>query len=126
MNQKQSVLIVESQNDWLQHLSQSMPDGQFDIQVARTYDEAMQSLTEMAFDLALIDPVLEGAALSDRMEQNDPGGLMLLTKMTLNYPQMRVIVVSGSMGREMLRNAPELPADLPIIQKQNWDTGTFQ
>ncbi|MEP7285328.1 MAG: response regulator [Chloroflexota bacterium] len=125
MNNKQHILIVESHEDWLGILRQALPKEQFEVQTARNYEEAMFALQKQAFALALVDPVLDGTVQTQHINQGGHNGLELLAKMTFDFPNMRVIVVSGSMGREMLRNAPELSATLPLVQKQNWELAQF-
>jgi DNA-binding SARP family transcriptional activator/CheY-like chemotaxis protein len=117
MNQKQQVLIVDSQEEWLRTLQQALPAEQFSVQTARTYDEAVAALQQQGFALAVVEPVMEG--------QNGHNGLTLLTRIAINYPDTRVIVVSGTMGRELLRNSADLPTNLPLLQKQQWDEEEF-
>jgi DNA-binding SARP family transcriptional activator/ActR/RegA family two-component response regulator len=120
MDAKETVLIVESQTDWLGIIRQALPKDRFDIQIARTLAEAAFALQNRPFALAIIDPVFES--------QSDLGGqdgLSLVTRIIYGYPQTRIVLVSGTVGREMLRNAPEIPATLPIVTKQNWNVDTF-
>src|SRR5579864_3661914 len=121
---KPHVLIVEGQEDWLGILRQSFAKDEFDTAIARNYDEAMYALGQHAYDLVVVDPVLDGPVHTPAM-QSGHDGLQLLAKLAYDYPQIRVIVVSGSVGREMLRNAHELPPNLPSVQKQGWDRDQF-
>src|SRR5258708_2722921 len=121
---KQLVLIVEGQEDWLGILRQSFAKDDFDTVIARNYDEAVFALGSRAFDLAVVDPVLDGP-VHQTSDQNGYDGLQLLAKLLYEFPQTKLVVVSGSVGREMLRNARELPPTLPIVQKQAWDKALF-
>jgi DNA-binding SARP family transcriptional activator/ActR/RegA family two-component response regulator len=120
MDVKETVLIVESKTEWLGIIRQALPKDRFDIQIARTIAEASFALQNRKFTLAIVDPVFEGQA-----ETSGQDGLSLVTRIVLNYPETRVLLVSGTVGREMLRNAPEIPITLPVVTKQNWNQTTF-
>src|SRR5258708_4823903 len=122
--QKQLVLIVESQEDWLGILRQSFAKDEFDTVIARNYDEAVFALGSRAFNLAVVDPVLDGP-IHQATDQNGQDGLQLLAKLLYEFPETKLVVVSGSVGREMLRNTRELPPTLPLVQKQAWDKTAF-
>src|SRR4051812_17475630 len=95
MIQKQQVLIVDSQEEWLRTLQQALPAERFDVRTAHNYDEAASALQQQGFALAVVEPILDG--------NNGHNGLTLLTRIVINYPDTRLIVVSGTMGRELLR-----------------------
>ena len=126
MDSKRHILIVEGQEEWMGILRQAIPRDQFEVRSARNYDEAMMALDAQQFALAIVDPVLDGpVANNHRDTANNYDGLQLLTTLAFNFPQTRLVVVSGSVGREMLRNAPELPRNMPLVLKQNWDRAEF-
>ena len=92
---KQHVLIVEGQEDWLGILRQSFAKDDFDTVIARNYDEAVFALGSRAFDLAVVDPVLDGP-VHQISDQNGYDGLQLLAKLLYEFPQTKLVVVSGS------------------------------
>src|SRR5260221_13055373 len=82
----------------------------------------MMARDAQQFAVAIVDPVLDGpVANNHRDNANNYDGLQLLTTLAFNFPQTRLVVVSGSVGRESLRNAPEMPRNMPLVLKQNWD-----
>src|SRR5579871_2168308 len=105
--QKQLVLIVEGQEDWLGILRQSFAKDEYDTVIARNYDEAVFALGKRSFDLAVVDPVLDGP-INQVSDQSGQDGLQLLARLLYEFPKTHIIVISGSVGREMLRNAREL------------------
>lgn len=117
MIEKQHVLIVDSEETWLRTIQQALPAERFDVQLARNFDEAVSALEKQGFSLAVIEPILE--------ERNGHNGLTLLTRIVINYPDTRLIVVSGTMGRELIRNTADLPPELPLLQKQQWNQEQF-
>jgi DNA-binding SARP family transcriptional activator/ActR/RegA family two-component response regulator len=126
MDIKRHILIVEGQEEWMGILRQAIPRDEFVVRSARNYDEAVLALEAQNFALAIVDPVLDSPVSNHReTTPKSYDGLQLLTRLAFNYPQTRLVVVSGSVGREMLRNAPELPRNLPLVLKQNWDKAEF-
>jgi len=129
MQTKKHVLIVEGHEGWRNVLHKAIPAEDFDVQLAQNYDEAMTALNAQTFDLAIVDPVLEGAdslaPLSAHPITEGTDGLRLLNRLISRFPHTRLIILSGSVGREMLRNSLELPPELPVIQRQEWDERRF-
>src|SRR5260221_10374584 len=125
MGNKQRILIVESQQAWVDTLEETIPKDKFEVSHAHNYDEAIGELDANRFVLAIVDPVLDAPVTSAHSAGNNHDGLHLLMKLSMSFPQTRLVVVSGTVGREMLRHAPELPANLPLVPKQNWDGKQF-
>src|SRR5579859_2861026 len=122
---KKHVLIVEGHRVWRDVLHDAIPADEFDVQLAQTYDEAMNALRVQRFDLAVVDPVLEGPPSPGQEVPDGNDGLRLLARLISRFPHTHLIILSGSVGREMLRNSLELPPELPVIQRQEWDKRRF-
>ncbi len=122
---KKHVLIVEGHEGWRNTLREAMPTDEFEIQLAHNYDEAITALRGQSFELAVVDPVLEGPAWPGPEMSDGNDGLRLLTRLISGYPHTHLIILSGTVGREMLRSSLELPPELPVIQRQEWDRGRF-
>src|SRR5450432_772839 len=125
MDKKPHILIIESQQEWVKTLQQAIPSDTFEVSQAHNYDEAIRELNANQFALAIVDPVLDASVASTRSAGDNHDGLHLLMKLSNDFPQTRLVIVSGTLGSEMMRNAPELPHDLLLVQKQNWDGDRF-
>ena len=121
MKQKRQVLIVEDNEDWQRTFRQALNPNEFDVYVVRNGDEAQAALGARRFDLAVVDPPFD-TGMEDTGDQDALQGLLDILG---RDPNMRVLVVTGSTGQTKLANAPDVPCDLPVINKGAWDRFEF-
>jgi DNA-binding SARP family transcriptional activator/ActR/RegA family two-component response regulator len=119
MAERQRVLIVEDRPDWQSILSKTMVAINWTVDIASTYDQALHLLNHHAYDLAIIDPVL------DNTNKYNRDGLRVLVEIHKDYPETALIIVSGSVSQSTLDTYPDLPKDLKLIEKHKWDRETF-
>jgi len=114
------ALIVEDRADW-QHIFEKtfqLIDWQYDV--AATYDDAMILLSQKFYDVAVIDPVLDNSNKYNR------DGLRVLMEINQRYPITALLVVSGSVTLEKLKQYPNMPPNIPFMEKPNWDRELFK
>jgi DNA-binding SARP family transcriptional activator/ActR/RegA family two-component response regulator len=121
MEQKPQVLIVEDNEDWQRTLRQAFNVNEYEVHVVRTPDEAQRALDERRFDLAVVDPLFD-SGMEDTGDQDAVQGLLDIMG---RDPDMRVIVVTGSIGQARLAKAPGVPCNLPVVNKNAWDRFEF-
>jgi DNA-binding SARP family transcriptional activator/ActR/RegA family two-component response regulator len=126
-NHKRRVLIFESQEDWQNILRQAFPESDFEIQSARTHDEAICALEAHAFDLAVIAPdePSETGAITDENKDDAPDSLQSLVQIKETFTDVPLIVVAATAGQNRLKNAPESIRAVPLMPKQQWDRAAF-
>src|SRR5450432_4864727 len=101
MDKKPHILIIESQQEWVKTLQQAIPSDTFEVSQAHNYDEAIRELNANQFALAIVDPVLDASVASTRSAGDNHDGLHLLMKLSKDFPQTRLVIVSGTLGSEM-------------------------
>src|SRR5262245_7393605 len=121
MDQKLRILIVDSQEDWLNILRQALSGDEFEVQAARTYDEAQCALevASLKFSLAVVDPMVE-----ERREEAEDA-VAALGDLMQRFPDLPMIIVTGTTGQAKLETTNGLPRSAPLIQKQHWDRAEF-
>jgi DNA-binding SARP family transcriptional activator/CheY-like chemotaxis protein len=119
MGEKLRILIVDSQEDWLNRLRHAFPDDEFEALAARSYDDAQSALDSQAFALAVVDPTVD----NHREEAGD--GLETLIDLMGRFPAMPVIVVTESGGQTRLDPYLAMPRPAPLMQKHHWDEAEF-
>jgi ActR/RegA family two-component response regulator len=120
MEQKRQVLIVEDNEDWQRTLRQAFNVSEFEVHVVRSSDEAQRVLGERRFDLAVVDPPFD-SGMEDTGDQDALQGLLDILG---RDPDMRVIVLTGSIGQAKLTKAAGIPCDLPVVNKKR--LGSFR
>jgi len=118
MSEKRHALIIDNQEDWQELLQQAFPTREFDVKAARAYKEAVKALEVSAFDVIVLDPIVDSV--------DKDGQLRLLGKLLPNFPQTPLIIVAESAGRARLQQIARLPAELPILSKDEWDNDAFE
>ncbi|GEM_PF-1558507 len=121
MDEKRRILIVDGQAEWQNRLRQAFPDGDYDVEVAGDYYEAACSLDLHKVALIVLDPTVSAG----REKAGDAGEVMSLPGILRNFPQLPVIIVTNAEGQARLSRTPDLPPDLPVIRKENWDRIAF-
>ncbi len=121
MDQKPRILIVDSQEDWLNILRQSLTGDGFEVQAARSYDEAHCALETGAerFSLAVVDPMV------DEHREDAEDGVKALGELMERFPELPIILATGSAGQSRLETEMTMPRSAPLIQKQHWDHAEF-
>lgn len=118
-SEKSRALVVEDRQDWQQILAKALRTADCEVDVAGGYEDAIKLLSEHSYQIAVIDPVL------DNLNKYNRDGLRVLVQVNENFPQTRLIVVSGSITQTVLRSNPDLPRRLPLVEKQSWDRKRF-
>jgi DNA-binding SARP family transcriptional activator/ActR/RegA family two-component response regulator len=121
------VLIFESQEDWQNILRQAFPESDFEIQAARTHDEAICALEAHPFDLAVIAPEdpNESGTRSDEDKAIAQASLQSLVQIKETFSNVPLIVVAVTAGQNPLKDAPESIRGVPLMPKQQWDRAAF-
>jgi DNA-binding NtrC family response regulator len=83
------VLIVDDEENWRADLKYILEGEGYSVQVASSYSEAKQALTDRAFHLLIVDIILRPTNPDDR------GGLQLLREIRESFRNVGLIAVSG-------------------------------
>jgi CheY-like chemotaxis protein len=113
------ALIVEDLSFWQETLHEVLIDAGCQVWVAASYAEAIELLAQHAFDLAVIDPVLDDANSHNR------DGLRVLRHILDEHPAMHAIVTTSSDPNHIRREVSEMAAGVPVLWKDEWDDEQF-
>ncbi len=124
---KRRVLIVEDREEWQEILSGALTKGKSapDIQMVRSYDEALRALSGGQFDLAVIDLSLD-VTRHDHDRDGTHDGLQTLIEIGKRFPDTRLIVVGETLKGDSLKKTPGVPASISILDSQDWDATQFE
>jgi CheY-like chemotaxis protein len=113
------ALVVEDLDFWQDTLQEVLIDGGYHVWTASSYAEALDTLAGHAFQLAVIDPVL------DDTDRHNRDGLQVLRYILDQRPDMRAVVVTSSDPKHIQREVNEMCADVPVLCKDEWDDNRF-
>ncbi|HLA41919.1 MAG TPA: response regulator [Aggregatilineales bacterium] len=114
------ALIVEDRSDWQNIIAKALTSMDWEYDIASNFEQALTLVESKYYDLAVIDPVLDNANKYNR------DGLRVMAELHKKSPHTHILVVSGSVTQEVLRNDPDVPVTVPVIEKQNWDFALFR
>lgn len=115
---EQRALIVEDQPAWQTILTATLHSMGWISDIANTYPQALSQLDLQDYQLAIIDPMLSNSPASASE------GLLALQEIHGRYPDLQLIVISGTMSKASLLH--DLPPATPFIAKQEWDKDAFK
>ncbi len=88
------ILIVDDEKIVCERLSAEMERAGYEVEAFTGSSEALQRISEQSFDLIITDIKMRG-----------PSGMDLMRFVTENYPQTKVIMITGFATVEMARQA---------------------
>lgn len=119
MVQQTNVLVVEDRIDWREILCEALRREGYTPYPATTSHEAVAALEANRFGLAVIDPVLD---ITNRFNRD---GLSVIQKICDVQPLMPVVVITGSLTRDLKTSLNQLCPGIPILSKESWDPAEF-
>ena len=102
--EKQSILIVDDDVDFLDQLKMQLVSHRFQVLTAQTQKEAEHLLQQTVPDLAILDLMLE----------HFDGGFSLAYQIKKRHPQVPVIIVSG------VTSETGIQFDSSTAEEKNW------
>lgn len=99
------ILVVDDLPDWRLTLGGLLEDEGYDIEVAESLPRAMELLGADHFDLAVLDIRL------DETDEGNTEGLNLATEIKRNWPDVKVVFITGYGTPEIMREALEPDAE---------------
>ena len=96
---KNSVLIIDDEEDILSSCKNVLEDEDYDVDIAKDYDEALKIFESKKIDLVFLDVWLPNT-----------DGLDILSNIKEKYPKTAVIMMSGHAGVETAVRATKLGA----------------
>jgi DNA-binding NtrC family response regulator len=118
MADKHAIMVVEDDEWWQAVLKESLEDEGYEVTAFADYQDGRQALEERAFDLVILDLLLdESAPMLD--------GERLLAHISRRYPDTPCIVVSGRGDIRVVRDAFKQYHVVDYIAKDQFDIPTF-
>jgi DNA-binding NtrC family response regulator len=118
MTDRQAVLIVEDDEWWQAVLKEPLQDEGYEVTVTAGYQDSRQALDEHAFDLVIVDLLLdESAPMLD--------GERLLAHISQRYPDTPCVIVSGRGDIRVVRDAFKQYHVVDYIAKDQFDIPSF-
>ena len=118
MIEEQAILIVEDDEWWQAVLKESLEDEGYQVTALAGYRDGRQTLEERAFDLVILDLLLdESAPMLD--------GERLLAHISRHYSDTPCIVVSGHGDIRVVRDAFKQYHVVDFIAKDQFDIPAF-
>jgi CheY-like chemotaxis protein len=96
---RDKILIVDDLPDWRRTLSVLLSDAGYEVQVTESSVGALRLLEKNKFDLAVVDLRL------DESNEDDEGGLELAAEIKQCWPDVKIVLITGSVTPEKLRRA---------------------
>lgn len=96
---KNSVLIIDDEEDILNACKNVLEDEDYDVEIAKDYNEAMKVFSSKNIDLVFLDVWLPNT-----------DGLDILSRIKEEYPNTEVIMMSGHAGVETAVRATKIGA----------------
>ncbi len=119
MTQQSNVLVVEDRLDWQEILCESLSREGYRPFPAASYEEANAALASIRFELALIDPVLD---IANRFNRD---GLSVIQKIRDLQPAIPIVVITGSLTRDLKASLQQLCPGVPVLSKESWNPAEF-
>ncbi len=113
------ILVVEDREDWQTILSTALQREGYAPCATPTYTEALEMLDKHPYALAVIDPVLD---VNNRFNRD---GLSVIQNIRSRQPDMPLVIVTGSLTRDMQASLQHLGLDVPVMLKESWDPLSF-
>ena len=95
MNQPNNILVVEDRTDWQDIVCTALERQGHIPHPAMSYHEALLALEKATFSLAVVDPVL------DKTNRFNRDGLSIIQKIKETQPAMPLLVLTGSLTRDI-------------------------
>lgn len=102
---KESILVIDDDLDYLKLVSKVLSDEGYEVDVAKSGQEAIEKCIKNFYSLMLIDIKLP-----------DVEGIELLTRIKDTDPKIRKVIITGYPGPENMRQALNLGADAYLIK----------
>jgi DNA-binding SARP family transcriptional activator/ActR/RegA family two-component response regulator len=119
MAQTVNILVVEDREDWQHILCRTLTQAGYAPHAATSYEAAVAALQGQAFELALVDPVLDPTNRFNR------DGLRVIQMIRDTQPAMRIAIITGSLTRDLKSSLEQLYANATVFFKENWDPAEF-
>jgi DNA-binding SARP family transcriptional activator/ActR/RegA family two-component response regulator len=119
MTHSSKILVVEDRSDWQDIVCQTIGEKGYVAHSATTYQEALAVLEAHQFNLAIVDPVL------DRANRFNRDGLSVIQRIGETQPDIPIIIITGSLTRDLKRSFQALCPDSPVLFKESWDPVEF-
>ncbi len=119
MTDQSHILVVEDRADWQKILCRSLVRAGHAPHPATSYEEAMAALKSHKFKLAIIDPVLD---ITNRFNRD---GLRVIQSICDTQPAIPIMIVTGSLTRDLKASLQQLYPGAPVLFKENWDPAEF-
>jgi DNA-binding SARP family transcriptional activator/ActR/RegA family two-component response regulator len=119
MTQQSQILVVEDREDWQSIVCRAVEAEGHIPYPANSYDKAITALKAQDFVLAIVDPVL------DREDRFNRDGLSVVQKICEVKPNIPVMIITGSLTRDLDASLKSLGSDIPVLFKEKWDPKEF-
>ncbi|MEM7342739.1 MAG: BTAD domain-containing putative transcriptional regulator [Chloroflexota bacterium] len=119
MSNPSNILVVEDREDWQDIVCTTVTREGHVPHPASSYKEAVTLIETQPLDLAIIDPVL------DRVNRFNRDGLSVIQKLNEAYPQLPIVIITGSLTRDLSASLHHLCPMAPIVPKEHWDPIEF-
>jgi DNA-binding SARP family transcriptional activator/CheY-like chemotaxis protein len=119
MSQTVNILVVEDREDWRHILCRTLTQAGYAPHAVTSYEAAVTALQGQAFELALVDPVLDPANRFNR------DGLRVIQMIRDTQPAMRIAIITGSLTRDLKSSLEQLYPNATVFFKENWDPAEF-
>jgi DNA-binding SARP family transcriptional activator/CheY-like chemotaxis protein len=114
-----NILVVEDRDDWQTILSTALQREGYTPFATTSYAKALAMLDTHSYALAVIDPVLD---VHNRFNRD---GLSVIQTIRSRQPAMPLVIVTGSLTRDMQSSLQHLGLDVPVMLKESWDPLSF-
>lgn len=115
-----NILVVEDREDWQDIVSAALAEEGYTPYPVGSYEEATTALEKREFSLAIVDPVL------DRDNRFNRDGLSVVQRIRELYPNMPVIIITGSLTHDLASTLQHICPRAPILSKESWDPETIR
>lgn len=114
-----NILVVEDRADWQDILCTALAQRGLNPHATDSFEGALAALQQHSFRLAVIDPVLD---MANRFNRD---GLSVIQKIKETQPHLPVIVLTGSLTRDMEVTLQQIFPQAPVLFKEKWDARAF-
>jgi DNA-binding SARP family transcriptional activator/ActR/RegA family two-component response regulator len=119
VQQTNNILVVEDRADWQDILCSTLAQQGYVPRSATSYQEALTTLGNEEFSLAVIDPVL------DKVNRFNRDGISVIQKLREIRPTLPVIILTGSLTHDMEISLQHLYPEARVLFKESWDSLEF-
>lgn len=95
------ILVVDDLDDWRKTLGGLLIEEGYKVEVADSYNKAVQLLQSQKIDLAILDVRL------DETDENNTQGLDLAAEIKRRWTSVKTIVITGYDSPDIVRRAME-------------------